>query len=55
MKALIHHRSLRQRLSWWLALQSFAGLGLVCLAMLLALSVNLVGDALRGAFDPRSA
>ena len=26
MKALAQHRSLRQRLSWWLALQSFAGL-----------------------------
>jgi hypothetical protein len=31
MKALLQHRSLRQRLSWWLALQSFADLGVVCL------------------------
>ena len=45
MKALIHHRSLRQRLSWWLALQSFAGLGLVCLAVYLAgVVVNLAGS-----------
>ncbi len=40
MKALIHHRSLRQRLSWWLALQSFAGLGLVCLAVYLVTEFN---------------
>ena len=35
MTTLSRHRSLRQRLSWWLALQSFAGLGLVCLAVYL--------------------
>ena len=40
MKALIQHRSLRQRLSWWLALQSFAGLGLVCLAVYLVTEFN---------------
>ncbi|OJV62615.1 MAG: two-component sensor histidine kinase [Burkholderiales bacterium 64-34] len=34
------HRSLRQRLSWWLALQSFAGLGLVCLAVYLVTEFN---------------
>lgn len=40
MKALVQHRSLRQRLSWWLALQSFAGLGLVCLAVYLVTEFN---------------
>lgn len=40
MKALLEHRSLRQRLSWWLALQSFAGLGLVCLAVYLVTEFN---------------
>jgi two-component system heavy metal sensor histidine kinase CusS len=40
MNALIQHRSLRQRLSWWLALQSFAGLGLVCLAVYLVTEFN---------------
>ena len=40
MKALVKHRSLRQRLSWWLALQSFAGLGLVCLAVYLVTQFN---------------
>ena len=35
MKALAQHRSLRQRLSWWLALQSFAGLGVICLMVYL--------------------
>ncbi|ART47960.1 heavy metal sensor histidine kinase [Acidovorax carolinensis] len=40
MKALIQHRSLRQRLSWWLALQSFAGLCLVCLAVYLVTEFN---------------
>lgn len=40
MKALAQHRSLRQRLSWWLALQSFAGLGLVCLAVYLVTEFN---------------
>ena len=34
------HRSLRQRLSWWLALQSFAGLGVVCLAVYLVTEFN---------------
>ena len=37
---MIQHRSLRQRLSWWLALQSFAGLGLVCLAVYLVTEFN---------------
>jgi two-component system heavy metal sensor histidine kinase CusS len=37
---LIQHRSLRQRLSWWLALQSFAGLGLICLAVYLVTELN---------------
>ena len=33
---LTHTRnSLRQRLSWWLALQSFAGLGAVCIVVYL--------------------
>ena len=40
MNALIQYRSLRQRLSWWLALQSFAGLGLVCLAVYLVTEFN---------------
>ena len=40
MNALIQHRSLRQTLSWWLALQSFAGLGLVCLAVYLVTEFN---------------
>ncbi|GAO24053.1 heavy metal sensor signal transduction histidine kinase [Alicycliphilus sp. B1] len=40
MKVLDQHRSLRQRLSWWLALQSFAGLGLVCLAVYLVTEFN---------------
>ena len=40
MKVLDRHRSLRQRLSWWLALQSFAGLGLVCLAVYLVTEFN---------------
>lgn len=40
MKALVQHHSLRQRLSWWLALQSFAGLGLVCLAVYLVTEYN---------------
>lgn len=40
MKVLDRHRSLRQRLSWWLALQSFAGLGLVCLAVYLVAEFN---------------
>ena len=40
MKALAQHRSLRQRLSWWLALQSFAGLGVVCLAVYLVTEFN---------------
>ena len=40
MKVLERHRSLRQRLSWWLALQSFAGLGLVCLAVYLVTEFN---------------
>lgn len=40
MKALVQHRSLRQRLSWWLALQSFIGLGLVCLAVYLVTEFN---------------
>lgn len=34
------HHSLRQRLSWWLALQSFAGLGLVCLAVYVVTQAN---------------
>ncbi len=37
---MIQHRSLRQRLSWWLALQSFAGLGLICLAVYLVTELN---------------
>ncbi len=40
MKVLAQHRSLRQRLSWWLALQSFAGLGVVCLAVYLVTEFN---------------
>jgi two-component system, OmpR family, heavy metal sensor histidine kinase CusS len=40
MKALAQHRSLRQRLSWWLALQSFAGLGVVCLMVYLVTEFN---------------
>ena len=40
MKELAQHRSLRQRLSWWLALQSFAGLGVVCLAVYLVTEFN---------------
>ncbi|PIF25977.1 two-component system heavy metal sensor histidine kinase CusS [Acidovorax sp. 56] len=40
MTTLVRHRSLRQRLSWWLALQSFAGLGLVCLAVYLVTEFN---------------
>ncbi|RYH67859.1 MAG: heavy metal sensor histidine kinase [Alcaligenaceae bacterium] len=40
MMGLVQHRSLRQQLSWWLALQSFAGLGLVCLAVYLVTEVN---------------
>ena len=40
MKALVQHRSLRQRLSWWLALQSFVGLGLVCLAVYIVTKFN---------------
>ena len=34
-------RSLRQRLSWWLAAQSFAGLGGVCLVVYLVTAMNL--------------
>lgn len=34
-------RSLGHRLSWWLALQSFAGLGLVCLSVYLATAALL--------------
>lgn len=34
------HRSLRQRLSWWLALQSLAGLGLVCLVVYVVTEAN---------------
>lgn len=40
MKELAQHRSLRQRLSWWLALQSFAGLGVVCLMVYLVTEFN---------------
>lgn len=40
MKALAQHRSLRQRLSWWLALQSFAGLGVICLMVYLVTEFN---------------
>lgn len=40
MRPLVRHRSLRYRLSWWLALQSFAGLGLVCLVVYLATEFN---------------
>ena len=40
MKTLIQHRSLRQRLSWWLALQSFAGLGLACFAVYVVTEFN---------------
>ena len=40
MKVLAQHRSLRQRLSWWLALQSFAGLGVVWLMVYLVTEFN---------------
>ena len=40
MKELAQHRSLRQRLSWWLALQSFAGLGVICLMVYLVTEFN---------------
>jgi two-component system heavy metal sensor histidine kinase CusS len=40
MKLGGHQRSLRHQLSWWLALQSFAGLGLVCLAVYLVTEFN---------------
>jgi len=40
MKAAIHPHSLRERLSWWLALQSFTGLGAVCLVVYLVTAWN---------------
>ncbi|MDO8772197.1 MAG: heavy metal sensor histidine kinase [Burkholderiaceae bacterium] len=40
MKERAGHSSLRYRLSWWLALQSFAGLGLVCLVVYLVTESN---------------
>lgn len=40
MNRLVRPSSLRQRLTWWLALQSFAGLGLVCLAVYVVTEAN---------------
>jgi len=41
MKAVIRPHSLRERLSWWLAVQSFAGLGAVCLVVYLVTAWNV--------------
>ena len=40
MKALAQHRSLRQRLSWWLAMQSCGGLLVICLMVYLVTAFN---------------
>jgi len=40
MNRLVRPSSLRQRLTWWFALQSFAGLGLVCLAVYVVTEAN---------------
>jgi len=41
MEVATYPRSLRARLSWWLAVQSFAGLGAVCLVVYLVTAWNL--------------
>jgi two-component system heavy metal sensor histidine kinase CusS len=41
MKSLLRLQSLSQRLSWWLAIQSFFGLGAVCLAVYMVTAWSL--------------